>query len=81
MNDRRISPELAARATAAEAANADFRRAWRDYLKTGGDEPDWTEWACRLSSELSSLLSAIAIEPGPGTAMPGGGWISGGSQS
>jgi hypothetical protein len=55
-----VSAELAARATAAAAANADFRRVTDEYLDRGGPVPDWSAWAFRLSAELTSLTDAAA---------------------
>jgi hypothetical protein len=80
MNDRPISPDLAARVTAAEAANADFRRETDAWLTGKGPEPAWSDWAFRLGSELESLTDGLAVEPGPGVVQRGGGWISGPSR-
>jgi len=79
MNDRPRRPELAARITAADAARKDFHHAVDAYLDAGGPEPDWKQWAFRLTSEVASLTGGLPSGPGDksGVAQPGGGWISG----
>ena len=82
MNDHRITPELAARATAAQAAARDFRTETDRYLAIKGAEPNWSDWAFRLAAELTSLLDGLdAAATGAGSAQPGGGWMSGPSTS
>jgi hypothetical protein len=81
-----ISPELAARLTAAEATRADFHHAVDAWLG-GAAEPHWGDWAFRLSNDLALVLVyADGLDGGmggigrPGVAQPGGGWISGPSR-
>ncbi len=58
-----MNAELAARRTAAAAMASDFRRVTDDYLDRGGERPDWSSWAFRLVSAVSSLLDVIGEQP------------------
>jgi hypothetical protein len=77
-----LPAELAARATAAHAAASDFRKATDAWLTSKGEEPNWSDWAFRLGSELESVLDGLDdAATGAGVAQRGGGWISGSSRS
>jgi hypothetical protein len=89
MDQHPISPELAARATAAAALLADYKRA-----APTEDVAGRAMWGARLADALESVLggldAAAAARPrrlpippadSPGTIHPGGGWISGSSRS
>lgn len=74
MSQHPISPELAARATAAAAVLADFNR----ELHTAPlSNPPGREWMLKLARALESVLSEIGDADLSGRAQPGGGWLSG----
>ena len=76
MSQHPISPELAARATAAAAVLGDYQRA----AKTAGTA-ERAMWGARLADALESLLDGLGgAATGAGVAQPGGGWISGPSR-
>ena len=76
MNQHPIPPELAARATAAAAVLADYKRA-----APAADTAERAMWGARLADMLESLLAGLGgTATGAGVAQPGGGWISGPSR-
>jgi hypothetical protein len=77
MNDHPVRPELQARITAARATLGTYTSEVDRYIAGSGPVPHWGDWAPRLAATLLTLLDELGTEPGPGVAMPGGGWISG----
>jgi hypothetical protein len=81
MDQHPISPELAARLTAAEATRADFHHAVDAWLGGAAAEPHWGDWAFRLSNDLALVLAYAGgldgTDTGAGVVHRGGGWISG----
>jgi hypothetical protein len=57
-----MNAELAARVTAARAADSDFENAVHAFLDEGTAEPVWQDWAWRLSSELRQVLAGLDRE-------------------
>lgn len=77
MSEHPISPELAARATAAAAVLADYSRAAET-----ADVAERALWAARIADMLGYLLGGLdGTATGAGVAQPGRGWISGSSRS
>lgn len=58
-------PERRARRTAANAALADFRREYRNWMGAGmrAGEVDWINWAERLANHLSTLIPCVDGNP------------------
>jgi hypothetical protein len=77
MKDHPVSPELAARITAARATVGTYQNEVDRYIAGSGPAPHWDDWAPRLAATLLTVLNELDTDAGPGVAMPGGGWISG----
>ena len=56
-------PELAARRLAeAKAVLAGFRREDADFIADGTPMPNYSQWACRLATQLSDLIATLEQE-------------------
>jgi hypothetical protein len=74
-----VSAEVSARRTAAAAVLADFRRAADEYIdeaKRTVPRPDYSMWAWRLSSELTSVLQQLEAEASEAAPDPAAGQLA-----